>query len=327
MQRDIITLKKPASWEKDMWRTALPIGCGITGGLIFGAIEKEQIIITRHDLWHKRAHLSDLPDITESFKLMREAIDEGEYHKGCHMMENALREKGYAASAAVAFPLGSLKLSYVTDSVTFRYYRRGIDMASALSFVSWQDERGKTKRECFISRDTGILYCRIKTDFEATYEIDFDAYDNLDGNSKNEIEKRKETLIKEVGENSIFYASSPDGGAFGALLFVSASDGEISEKDGKILFSGKEATVKLLTFAKKDIESAKRELSEALSASGNFDEAFLKHKELHKELYERVSVSLTEENDEKLSYTNEELLDDANEDEASDALIEKLWRF
>ena len=138
---------------------------------------------------------------------------------------------------------------------------------------------------------------------------------------------KNERIVKRVGENSIFYASAPDGGAFGAMLSVSATDGKVSEKDGKILFSGKEATVKLLTFAKKDIESAKHELLEALSASGDFDEAFLKHKALHKELYERVSVSLTIDDDEKLSYTNEELLDDAYEDEASDALIEKLWRF
>ena len=174
-----------------MWKEARPIGCGIMGGLVFGAIEKEQIIITRHDLWHKRKNVMPLPCITESFNNMRKAMDEGRYIEACHMMENSLREKGYGNSSdPTPFPLGSLKLSYVTDGVTFRRYRRGIDMKKAISFVRWEDGNGKTERECFISRDNGILYYRIKANFEAVYDIDFDFYDNLDYASKAERELR-----------------------------------------------------------------------------------------------------------------------------------------
>ncbi len=116
MPRDIIVLKRPASREKDMWKEALPIGCGITGGLILGAIEKEQVIITRHDLWHKWANIIPAPDISDSFRSMRKKMDEGEYFDACHMMENALREKEFNKTGAPSpFPLGSLKLSYIKE--------------------------------------------------------------------------------------------------------------------------------------------------------------------------------------------------------------------
>ena len=51
MSRHIYTLKKPASWHKELWREALPLGNGLTGVLIPGAVGKEEITFNRHDLW------------------------------------------------------------------------------------------------------------------------------------------------------------------------------------------------------------------------------------------------------------------------------------
>ncbi|MDO5479211.1 MAG: glycoside hydrolase N-terminal domain-containing protein [Clostridia bacterium] len=328
MPRDVIVLKRPASREKDMWKEALPIGCGITGGLILGAIEKEQVIITRHDLWHRWGNILPVPDISDSFKQMRKKIDEGKYLDACHMMENALREKEfYKTGAPSPFPLGSLKLSYVTDGVTFKHYRRGIELEKALAFVSWTDQRGLSKREYFASRESGILYTRVTADFDASYEIDFDFYDNLDGISKNEAERRREKLTKEFSDNGIFYAANTDGQDFGALISVTSESGTVKRSEKGILVTGRDFTVKLLSFAKVDRKEAFLLLNEKINNSKDFDEALKAHSLLHKELYGRVSIFLTEDTDERIDYTNEELLDEAYEDEASDAFLEKIWRF
>ena len=296
MPRDIITLKRPASREKDMWKEALPIGCGITGGLILGAIEKEQVIVTRHDLWHKWANIIPVPDISDSFRSMREKMDEGEYFEACHMMENALREKEfYKTGAPSPFPLGSLKLSYVTDGATFKHYRRGIDLENALAFVSWNDQRGKSKREYFASRESGILYTRVTTDFDASYEIDFDFYNNLDGISVNEAELRREKLTKEYLENGIFYAANTDGQDFGALVLVTSESGTVKRCENSILVTGRDLTIKLLSFAKVNREDVFTILNEKIKNSKDFDEALEAHSLLHKELYGRVSLTLTED--------------------------------
>ena len=53
MSRNILLLKRPASVNKEMWKTGLPIENGITGALVFGAVSEETIIVTRHDLCFK----------------------------------------------------------------------------------------------------------------------------------------------------------------------------------------------------------------------------------------------------------------------------------
>ncbi len=43
MSRHIYTLKKPASWYGEKWREALPLGNGLTGVLIPGAVAEDSI--------------------------------------------------------------------------------------------------------------------------------------------------------------------------------------------------------------------------------------------------------------------------------------------
>ena len=51
MSRHIYTLKKPASWAKELWREAMPLGNGLTGILIPGSVGREEITFNRFDLW------------------------------------------------------------------------------------------------------------------------------------------------------------------------------------------------------------------------------------------------------------------------------------
>ena len=57
MSRHIYTLKKPAGWHKELWREALPLGNGLTGVLIPGAIGHEQITFNRHNIYENAVDL------------------------------------------------------------------------------------------------------------------------------------------------------------------------------------------------------------------------------------------------------------------------------
>ena len=71
MNRHIYTLKKPASCYKELWREALPLGNGLTGVLIPGAIAEEHIQFNRHDLWRGAGNGGAIPDVSETFRKMR----------------------------------------------------------------------------------------------------------------------------------------------------------------------------------------------------------------------------------------------------------------
>ena len=77
MSRHIYTMKKPAGWHGELWREALPLGNGLTGALIPGAIGKETIRFNRFDLW-EGGEDPPVPDVTQAFRAQRAALDRGD---------------------------------------------------------------------------------------------------------------------------------------------------------------------------------------------------------------------------------------------------------
>ncbi len=125
MSRHVYTLKKPAGWHKERWREALPLGNGLTGVLIPGAIGEETIQFNRFDLWEDGAD-PPVPDITDAFRAMRKALDRGDYAAANDdNISRALREKGYEAWAGCPHPLGWLDIVFEPPAL-FRRYRRGL---------------------------------------------------------------------------------------------------------------------------------------------------------------------------------------------------------
>ena len=78
MNRHVYTLERPASSLGQMWREALPLGNGLTGVLIYGAIGEETVHFNRFDLWEGGVDGS-IPDVSDTFKKMREAVLSGDY--------------------------------------------------------------------------------------------------------------------------------------------------------------------------------------------------------------------------------------------------------
>ena len=324
MNRNILTLKRPASVNKEMWKTGLPLGNGITGALVFGAISEETIIVTRHDLWHARVNYKPLPDVSFALSEMREKIDNGDYHGACNLMYEALGDRGYPGFGEPApFPLGAIQLNYQHDGLNFKKYRRGIDMEKGYAFVKWQDQFGEHIKRTFISRDDGILYYNIQNSQKCAFALGFGTYNNLDWYTENENNRRKENLKCESGENTIYYYANVDGQPFGAHIAVEINDDGYCRKNGATgLYSESEDfTVKLLRFAKVEDDVI------VLEASPDFESALTKHSALHSAMYNKVSIELTDDNCAESELTNEELIDIAYEDTAPLMLYEKLWRF
>lgn len=206
MNRNVLCLKRPASVNKEMWKTGLPIGNGITGALAFGAISEDTLIITRHDLWHARKNYNPVPDVSSEFVEMRKKVDDGDYNGACNIMYNALKGKGYPSfTGANQFPLGAITLNFLHDGVSFKNYRRGIDMEMGYAFIKWRDEFGDHLKRIFISRDDGILYYNVRSSQKCTYNLDFGVYDNRDASTENEINLRADKEKLEYSKTSIYY--------------------------------------------------------------------------------------------------------------------------
>ncbi len=305
MYRHSIRLKHPASSQEQLWREALPLGNGLTGILVHGAIAEETVQFNRHDLWHGGDPGGTIPDISDSFREIRRRIERGEYlSANRNLMMEALRKAGYHAAPQTPFPLGNFHISYVPDTL-FKGYERGLDMRSAEGYVRFCIGENHFCRRMFVSRDMDIAAFSMTADraFSARYSFALYKENDTDG-------------ICTVTENQIVCRSGD--GSYGVVIrFCGDFIAKILEDSLEI--TGKSYHILIKAFS----HHSSDDLSDALALS--YEALLENHIKRHTPLYDAVSIKLASE--EAHNRSNEDLLAEAYDDTASPALIEKLWRF
>ena len=125
-QENLLTMRYPASWWRNMWREALPSGNGIVGASVFGGVQEETLLLNHEGLWHW-GRKDPLPDVSMTLAETRRLMDEGHYTGASWNLANALRERGYRTKLASRFPLAAIKL-FMPTTRSFRRYRRSLNM-------------------------------------------------------------------------------------------------------------------------------------------------------------------------------------------------------
>ena len=302
MSRHIYTLNRPASWPHEEWREALPLGNGLTGALIPGSIAAEHITFNRHDLWHGGSDGGEIPDITETFRTMRNAIDRGDYAAANQdNLMAALQEKGYSSSPECPYPLGVLNLTFTPEGM-FRHYRRGVNMRTGEAFVEFEIDGCRYSRRMFVSRDSDIAVLRMTADRAFTASYDFSLYS---ATGETEITERFIRKVSKDGESAV------------NVLFCGDIQSEVHGE--RVTVTGRE----YLVLVRCSSHGSPLSLDEF--AGESYDALLEKHTELHIPLYDAITIELAAE--EECALTNEQMLDEAYDGEASPALFERLWRF
>lgn len=301
MNRHIYTLKKPAGWHKELWREALPLGNGLTGVLLLGAIGYESLHFNRHDLWEGGKDLP-IPDVTDVLQDMRDALDRGDYEAANrNNLGVALQQRGYGAPIDCPHPLGWLDMSFEPAAV-FKHYRRGVNMRTGEAFVEFDIDGCHYSRRAFVSREADVTVLRMQADVPFTATYDFRLY--------NEPEASETT---ETG----LYRRSQGGYTEAAVRF--AGDCQAVVEGTALRVTGRDYVI-LIRCASHGSDCS---LDGMLGKS--YEELLAAHTALHTPLYDRVTIELSEDGDHLA--TNEQMLDEAYDEEASPALLERLWRF
>ena len=297
--RHIYTLKRPASWYGQAWREALPLGNGLTGVLIPGAIAGESIQFNRYDLWEGGSD-GEIPDISHAFREMRESILAGDYVRANQdNIMRAAREKGYSALAETPRPLGWLKLSFEPDGI-FTDYRRGINMRTGEAFVEFSAGGHRYSRKAFVSRDADVTVMRMTSDapFTVVYTPE------LFGGSS-------ETVF---GGREISAVSGDAG-----MIVAFAGDVRVSEEGGGAAVTGRDYVILVGCSSRGSKTDPGRYTGES------YESLLAKHAAIHTPLYDSADIRLADDGD--FGLTNEEMLDQAYDGRMSPAFIERFWRF
>ena len=294
-------MKKPAGWHKELWREALPLGNGLTGALIPGAIGKETIQFNRFDLWEDGED-PPVPDVTDAFRAQRLALDRGDSAAANgDVLGSALREAGYEAWLGCPHPLGWLDIGFA-PSALFRHYERGVNMQTGEAFVSFEIDGCRYDRRGFISRASDVTVLRFSADRPFTQTLDFRLYNEL--------------AECETTENGMLRAAA---GRYAAASVRLAGDytSEVCENGLRVTGSDYMLLIRCASHGS--------ELSVDGAEGKSYDDLLAEHAALHRALYDAVSIELAD--GEAHEKTNERMLAEAYDGEASPELLERLWRF
>ncbi len=304
MNRHVYTLKKPASWYGESWREALPLGNGLTGVLIPGAIAEESIIFNRHDLWQGGGD-QPIPDVADTFREMREMIDRGDYAAANRdNILHALQKKGYGTCPDSPYPLGRLEMTFVPTAM-FKHYRRGVNMRTGEAFVEFTIDGCHYRREYFVSRADDITVIRMTADKPFATAYSFRLHHDCEGG---------------VTASDHISQVSADGESDVQIRFMGDFASAITGKELDTLeVTGQEYLILVRCSShgsSTSLEAFEGETYESLLA---------RHTALHTLLYDAVTIELADS--EAHAATNEQMLAEAYDDVASPALLERLWRF
>ena len=316
--RNKLIMKYPASWYGEIWREAIPVGNGEIGGLVYGGVHHEIITINHGKLWWKYMNC-ELPDVSYVLPKMRELLMENKVTKAERLMCDELKRLNYTGSE-LGLPLSLCDIDVITHyKKPFKNYSRELDMEKGVATVNWNEDEVSFKREFFISRvnDTAFYKITSTKDYDGTFALkvhDLQTIGNL-----NPPENQKT-----VCENGYIYysAQKDDGTYFGAVCCIKHNGTEVYES-GKIRINASEIQLALKVFINSETECFHK-LKKELEYDFCYEEELKKHSQIHSKLFNSVTFQINGDN---TSHSNEELLMDAYQNEASDELTEKMWSF
>lgn len=143
--------KQPAA---DVWTDALPIGNGRLGAMIYGNVENELIQLNEHTVWSGGPNRNDNPDALASLPEVRRLIFEGKQKEAEQLAAKTIQSK---KSQGQKFqPVGDLKIAFEGHD-GFSDYRRELDIAAAISKVSYVVDGVRYTREAIASLADNII--------------------------------------------------------------------------------------------------------------------------------------------------------------------------
>jgi len=327
---DTVWMSHPASRAHENWMTAIPLGNGTTGALVYGAVGEEVIRLTRCDHWAGSATSCPLPEISASLQTMRDKMDRGDYLGAQTVMMDALSDAGYKQSLAEPFPMGQLRLVATDVDLPFTHYRRALCMDTAETFTRWQYGQQSCLRRAFVSQKDGLFRLRITDDKPRRLELlaekvpDETEFDTV--SSKAIANALNDTAGAVLTPNRIYYSAVVEGKKVGFAVDILPGKGCTTQlDDDRLVLEGQNFTLNVLTFTEPEDADIIALCDHRLNAAQpDYETALCQHIALWKPQYTEVTLQLA---DRRENPSNEQLVDLAYEEAASPLLLQKLWCF
>ena len=280
------------------WLDAMPIGNGRLGGMVFGRVRTERILLNEDTLWSGGPHCYDNPQALEHLDEVRKLIREERIVEAHELAERELL--GIPRNQQAYQTLGNLMIRFAGHEKAADY-RRELQMASGLARVSYRIGDTKYERVVVASYPDDVMVVRLTCDGPGRLTFDA-ALNSPHDNTMQAAGRNTLVLTGQVGEarGPLIGPWKGEGLKFQARLTARAEGGEVS-CDGQVL-SVREADAVTLIYAAatsyvdyRDVSGDPAALTgKALAAAAEkpWDELLKAHVKDHAALFGRVDLDL-----------------------------------
>lgn len=285
----LLSYKQPA----EDFNSALPVGNGRIGGMVYGRAENELIGLNEDSVWSGGLRHRVNPDAKEALAEVRRLILDGDIPAAEKLAFE--RMQGVTPNMRHYMPLGDLSI-HCCISGKPKEYSRTLDLSTAISNVSFKAGGIGYTRSIFVSAPDEVMVIDIHSDTPKSVSLEV----SIDGRDDYYDDNRP------CGENMILYTGgtgSRDGIFFAACLGAKAEGGEIRTVGGKIAVRNADSVMIVLSartsfYTENYIESAEVDAEMALQCG--YDELYFRHVCDYRALFDRVELSLNDNSGENL---------------------------
>jgi hypothetical protein len=243
--------KAPAS----DWSQSLPIGNGRLGAMVYGRTTTELLQLNENSVWYGGCQDRTPRDSLKNLPRLRGLIRAGD-HSGA---EDLIRKAFFATPHSQRHyePLGTLTLEFGHEEVNVQSYRRGLDLRTAVTSVSYEHCGIKYTREVFASHPDNVLVIQLESSEETAFTL------RMTRVSEVEWETNEFVDSVETTEDGLIMHATPGGLGSNRLCCVAkvqCQDGGIVEAiGGCLVVTSRKSTIVIsaqTTFRHEDPESA-----------------------------------------------------------------------
>lgn len=282
MNESILWYNQPA----EDFNSALPVGNGRIGAMVYGHPENELIQLNEDSVWSGGKRNRNNPNAKEGFNKIRKLIMEEKIPEAEKLAFKKMQ--GVTPNCRHYMPLGNLDIFMDLGGKKAKNYKCGLDLESAVVFSEFTVGEASYKREVFVSEPDSIIAIHITVENGV-----INLSTGIDGRDDYYDDNRP------IKENVILYSGGSggrDGIFFAAALSAISEDGNIFTEGNRLKIEN--ATSVTIIFSARTSYYVGEAFEEAAvmdieyASECNYDELRYRHECDYRELYSRVSLTI-----------------------------------
>jgi alpha-L-fucosidase 2 len=222
------------------WKSAIPIGNGRIGGMIFGEVQDEQVLLNESSIWSGPPVPANNPRGPEIITRIRDLLFAGKPVEAEHICETELLDRDLDEDRCYQ-PLGFLRLHHESvGDVTG--YRRTLDYDAAIVTTQFEQDGVSYRREAFVSEPNQVLalWYSANQRGKVSFTIELDRPDGATVASNGASRLR-------LSGRAFAKGGRHPGTRFDALLQVTADGGKVTALGNQLNISGANSVTLLVT--------------------------------------------------------------------------------